>query len=891
VTTGVAALEQYLSTYLPALLLSALAPVVLLLWLAATDLWSAVIVAATVAVLPLAMILLGAEAEHTLRERWAERQSPCRVLRRRRGRHGDLAGPSPREPGRHSGRLGRTSPQRGHDGDAHDCLALEFRPRSAQFDRDRAGRSRAGPAPTQRNPGLDDGLRRLVGDPEVYLPLRRAGALYHGSRDALGVGREIIELLALPYEPLSDVTIERPTSVTWRDVNLASSCATTTVSSGDVAAGDHVALRGPSGAGKTSLLRRLAQLDSGDGTVSVDGYVDSLCRWSASVGYLEQNPTLLARSVREVLDPEESFGDHECRRILDALALTLELGRDVSDAVAPLSAGERRRLALGRLLLLKPAVLLLDEPTAHLDGPTARRVWELLAASTSTIIAATHDELNEWPEGAPRCAGAGRVSSALLSKALAKNRSALAAALLAQVFVAVVAVALAATSAWLLVRASQRPAILSLSVLMGSVQLFALAKAVGRYLERLATHRAALAAMNDIRVDVAAAVTPLLPRGLGPRPRDAVRALLDDVEEVESLLVACFAPLTTAVVASVVTVVLAGLVVPSAAIAAVALALVTSGIVLPALSVAAARGPQRQLDEWNSVVRRLSDDLASHPDLIATAPGPEDSFSTLAYCESQISVLQRRLITTGSFVEVAHVAVAATVAWITMSLSARAVATHHLAGTLAAVLTLSVLAASELVTPLSALWRPLSRHRRALARLDAYRQLGDPALDGPVASVTSNVSELRTDAMSFLAGAQRVDVADVTLRRGDVAVLRGASGAGKSTFAATWSRFLLASDGDLKIEGQAWRDVSGVAARGVVGAVDDEPYVFHTSLRANLALARDDARDDEMIEALERVGLGEFLRQRDGGLDSDLGGAREGLSGRTAPTWASPENS
>ena len=157
----------------------------------------------------------------------------------------------------------------------------------------------------------------------------------------------------------------------------------------DLDAGDCIALSGPSGSGKTLILRALADLDPGGGEVTLDGEArDSIPApaWRRTVAYLAAEPGWWADAVGA------HFPDLAAAR---ELAAALGLAEAFFDApVAQVSTGERQRLALVRLLLLAPRVMLLDEPTAALDEAAAARVEAVLAerlAAGVAIVLVTHD--------------------------------------------------------------------------------------------------------------------------------------------------------------------------------------------------------------------------------------------------------------------------------------------------------------------------------------------------------------------------------------------------------------------------------------------------------------------------------------------------------------------
>jgi phosphate-transporting ATPase len=158
----------------------------------------------------------------------------------------------------------------------------------------------------------------------------------------------------------------------------------------ELAGGECIALRGPSGAGKTLLLRALADLDPSDGEVLLDGSPRSRIpapQWRRRVGYVPAEPGWWSERLDEHFqDWASQAGPARRLKIASSVA-----GRRVSQ----LSTGERQRLALLRALEHRPEVLLLDEPTGPLDDESTAAVEALLREKQANGLAlfwVTHDK-------------------------------------------------------------------------------------------------------------------------------------------------------------------------------------------------------------------------------------------------------------------------------------------------------------------------------------------------------------------------------------------------------------------------------------------------------------------------------------------------------------------
>jgi thiol reductant ABC exporter CydD subunit len=406
---GIDALDAYYSLYLPQRLLAVIVPLAVVVALLAADWISGIIVAVTLPLIPVFMALVGA----TTRDRT---EAHTRILERLAGHFLDVTSGLP------------------------TLKVFGAAKRQTQVIADVADRHRVATLATLRITFLSSltlellstisvaivavavGLRLLAGDldlrtalfvlvlaPEAYLPLRTLAANYHASADGVSAAERVFALLEAP-------TPRRGTRVDIPDLSTAELAVhELTVSyagraapaldrvSLTVAPGEIVALTGASGCGKSTLLSVILGFTSpAAGSIRIGdldlAQVDPDA-WRAHVAWLAQRPQLFAGSIADnirLARPEAS--DHEVSRAAaDAgLAEMLRQRRggleaSVGDRGSLLSAGERQRIALARLFLRDAPLLLLDEPTANLDGATEDEVLDavrrLIRGRTAIVVA------------------------------------------------------------------------------------------------------------------------------------------------------------------------------------------------------------------------------------------------------------------------------------------------------------------------------------------------------------------------------------------------------------------------------------------------------------------------------------------------------------------------
>jgi ATP-binding cassette, subfamily C, bacterial CydD len=392
---GVDALEVYFGRYLPQVVLAVLVPIAVLSWVGMIDLTSASLMLLTLPLVPIFMWLIGRYTEDRTREHW-------RALRLLSTHFLDVVRGLPTLRAFNRGRAQTAAISEVSERYRRTTMAtLRVGFLSGAVLELAATLGVALVAVTvgvrlvDGGLGLQAGLTVLVLAPELYLPLRQLASQFHASADGLAVAERILALLDAPAAAPRGGRLIAPTPaeapVRLENVSFAYPSRPSLVLNDldlELLPGETVALVGPSGAGKTTVAKLLLRFaEPTAGRLTAGGIDLAVCRtkvWRSVIAWVPQQPTIFRGTVADNI----RLGDGRAseRRIRDAAVLAgadrfveaLPSGYEtiVGDGGRPLSAGERRRIALARAFVRDAQLVILDEPTADLDRTSAEVVAE-----------------------------------------------------------------------------------------------------------------------------------------------------------------------------------------------------------------------------------------------------------------------------------------------------------------------------------------------------------------------------------------------------------------------------------------------------------------------------------------------------------------------------------
>ncbi|WP_157543748.1 thiol reductant ABC exporter subunit CydC, partial [Kitasatospora sp. Root187] len=447
------------------------------------------------------------------------------------------------------------------------------------------------------------------------------------------------------------------------------------------------------------------------------------------------------------------------------------------------------------------------------------------------------------------------------------------------------AVALMATSGWLISYASEMPPVLYLMMAVTSVRAFGIGRSVFRYAERLVSHDAVLRALGAIRTTVYRRLELLAPTALPAfRRGDLLSRLVSDVDAIQDHYLRWKLPAAIAVTVSVLSSLALAAFLPAAG-AVLALGLLLAGAVVPALATRlSARTERQQAPARGDLTASVVDTLTGTAELTVAGALPA-RLRTAHAADGRLTTLAARSAATLAASTGLTTALTGLTVTAAAAVGVHAVSSGALPGVCLALVILLPLAAFEAVTGMPTAVQARARSKAASDRLDELL-LTEPAVVEPTASAerapTAHLTTHQLSARWPGRSADAIHGIDLDLTPGRRIAVIGPSGSGKTTLAHTLLRFLDPSAGSVALhcpQPVDTRTIPSDQVRRSVGLCAQDAHIFDSSLRENLRLAAPAATDRELADALSSARLLSWVQTLPDGLDTMVGEHGARLSG------------
>lgn len=443
-------------------------------------------------------------------------------------------------------------------------------------------------------------------------------------------------------------------------------------------------------------------------------------------------------------------------------------------------------------------------------------------------------------------------------------------------------VGLMAMSAYLISKAALSFQVVDLALAITGVRFFAISRAALRYTERYVSHTITFRILTRLRVWFYEAIEPLAPARLESyRTGDLQVRIVNDIETLENFYARVIVPPIVAVLVTLLASLilgafdlrLAGSLVVFLALTGVALPLLTRHLSHESAASAAA---QRGI-----VQAAVTDDLLGLADLLAFGQA-DRSRGRIATLTGRLQQEQTRLARLRGLSHGITALFTGLAALTVLLLAIPLVTGGQMEGVYLALLPLTAIASFEAVQTLAMAYEHLSQSKAAADRLYELIDAKPPVIDPPQPQTMPDTFGLDLAGVGFAydtAGPPVLDGLDLHIPPGGRLALVGPSGAGKTTLVNLLLRFWDYDMGTISLGDRELRSLSADDVRRSIGVVSQHTYLFNSTIRDNLLLARANATDDELQAVCASAQLSDFIRDLPVGLDTRVGENGLQLSG------------
>lgn len=448
-------------------------------------------------------------------------------------------------------------------------------------------------------------------------------------------------------------------------------------------------------------------------------------------------------------------------------------------------------------------------------------------------------------------------------------------------------IALGATAAWLIARASQMPPVLYLEVAVVSVRFFGISKAVFRYLERLASHKLGVSGMTTLRTNLYKTLSYSdTARIASLRRGDILDRMGTDVDNIGDFVVKSLLPAMVATIVGIITVVGISLVDWRAGLF-LALGLLLSGLIGPLFTIRATRISQQRESQSRAQISEVAMTMVDGAAQITVDGQTQQVLSGLSKLEDQLYEAKDSSAKPAALAEAIDVFGMLMSVIMTAYFGISAVNHQSIPEVMLAVLALTPLSAFEGTAQLGQAAQQLvisaTSAVRIMNMLPAQEQVKTPEEDEqsstPHNRSTSSVLEAKDLAIGWPGGSVVAEGINLRLEPGNHLAIVGQSGIGKTTLLYTLAGLLKPVSGSVKIDGVDISSLPRSRAAASFVITPEDAHIFETTILENLRVANGQLSVKEGEELLIEAGLGQWISSLPDGLETELGSGATTISG------------
>lgn len=448
-------------------------------------------------------------------------------------------------------------------------------------------------------------------------------------------------------------------------------------------------------------------------------------------------------------------------------------------------------------------------------------------------------------------------------------------------------IALGATAAWLIARASQMPPVLYLEVAVVSVRFFGISKAVFRYLERLASHKLGVSGMTTLRTNLYRSLSYSdTARIASLRRGDILDRMGTDVDNIGDFVVKSLLPAMVATIVGIITVVGISLVDWRAGLF-LALGLLLSGLVAPLFTIRATRISQQRETQSRAQISEVAMTMVDGAAQITVDGQTQQVLSGLSKLEDQLYEAKDSSAKPAALAEAIDVFGMLMAVIMAAYFGISAVNHQSIPEVMLAVLALTPLSAFEGTAQLGPAAQQLvisaTSAVRIMNMLPAQEQVKMTDEDEqpiiPRNRSASSILEAKDLAIGWPGGPVVAEGINLRLEPGNHLAIVGQSGIGKTTLLYTLAGLLKPVSGSVKIDGVDIFSLPRIRAAASFVITPEDAHIFETTILENLRVANGQLSAKEGEELLKEAGLGQWISSLPDGLETELGSGATTISG------------